>query len=94
MIHLTEEQKNLERKYELAISQFNMVIEFERRRAPPGSDGEISLPQLLEVARDTFMELHVDWRAHIGDPIVDKHEIISRALIKLAEDVANGKVDL
>ena len=96
VIHLTEEQKEIERRFELGICQFNMLIEYERKHVPHDLtfDGDPTLPQILEAARDAFMELHVDWRAHIGDPVMDKREAVSRLLVKLAADVANGKVDL
>lgn len=95
VIPLTDEQKELERKYELSICQLNMLIEFEKQHVPHDLDADALNPaKILETARDTFMALHVDWRAHIGDPVMDKREAVSRLLIKLAANVANGKAEL
>lgn len=90
---MTNEQKELEREFELAICQLNMLIEFEKQHVPHDLDTP-SIPQMLESARDTFMKLHVDWRAHLGDPILDKHEVIARTLIKLATNIAEKKVEV
>ncbi|MBQ3433710.1 MAG: hypothetical protein IJG24_01540 [Selenomonadaceae bacterium] len=90
---MTDEQRELERKYELNICQLNMLIEFEKQHVPHDLDTP-SIPQMLESARDAFMEMHVDWRAHIGDPILDKREVVSRLLLRLAADVASGKTEL
>lgn len=92
---MTDEQRELERKYGFAIAHLNMLMEFEKQHVPHDlDDGEWTIPKMLEAARDTFMEMHVDWRAHLGDPILDKHEVVSRLLLRLAADVASGKTEL
>ena len=90
---MTDEQRELNRKVLCAIDTFQTEINFLRHeQAKLHGDDDLTFADLLESATNIVRELHKDWREHIGDPIIDKQNIIADLLHDLAVDVRSGKI--
>ena len=91
---MTSEQKELDRKFQCALSTLDTYIDFEREHVPHDlDDGELTPFKMLESARNIFSEVHKEWREHIGDPIMDKQAIIGDLLHDLARMVETGRLE-
>ena len=87
---MTDEQKELDRKFHCAISTIDTEIQFLRReKTSLHGDNDLDFADLLESSRNIFLAVHKDWRAHIGDPIIDTNKIIADLLHKTADRIGN-----
>ena len=85
---MTFEEKELDRRFHCAIDILNTEIEVVR------NDKFTSVAKILENARNIFLEVHKEWRARIGDPIIDTRGIIGKKLRELADNIETGQVEL
>lgn len=88
---MTDEQRELDRKFYCAIDTLNVEIKFLREHGLNRGNDDLTAADLLESSRNIFTEVHAQWRAHIGDPIVDTKGFIARALLDLADKVQSGR---
>lgn len=92
---MTPEEKELDRKFFCSIDILNTEIKVVRNDKPENPGCNVaSVAKILENARDIFLKVHKEWRAHIGDPIIDKRGVISKTLRELADNIENGHVEL
>ena len=80
---MTPEQQELNRKFHCAITTLNIAIP----RFWTEDDEPTDASKMLEAARDAFVELHEDWRRHIGEPVTISPSVIARELRQLAAKI-------
>lgn len=94
-MRLTVEQKEIDRKFYCTKDFLRTCIDFEKAHVPHDIDDDaLTIPKMLEATLETLEKIYADWRAHIGDPIIDKRALVSRLLKNLAADIESGKVEL
>ena len=92
---MTEAEKELDRRFYCSIGILNTEIEVVRNDKPDNSDCNVAtVAKILENARDIFLEVHEEWRKHIGDPILDTRGIIGKKLRQLADNIETGQIEL
>ena len=82
---MTDDQKELDRKFSCSLDTLNFFINRMRCRET-GNDDEATFPDMLENALNVFLEVHRQWREHIGDPI-NTPFIVANFLRGLADDI-------
>lgn len=89
---MTTEQKNLEDRFWRAMSVWYTELSYATRQNTDGSKNETI--QLLDDAREVFLEMHGVWRTSIGEPITVNPKRISDLLRDFAEKIDSGEYEI
>ena len=89
---MTPEQKELDRKFQGALTVFHIHLEWLRKTSQEVPGGKPTAEMLVENAIENVLDVYNDWRKHLSEPVKLTPSALARELRLLADKIERERL--